>query len=289
MGQGAQTSLAQIVAEELGLPAERVVVSFADTELTPYDMSTSSSRTTFSMGHAARAAAGQIREQLLQIGAQALEARPDDLELVDSSVRVKGMIERRRTIPQLFQTRYGLPAGSLLGGYDFLTTGGLDADTSKGKASAFFFLSAAAAEVEVDTETGKVRVIKVATSVDVGKAINPLQCRLQDEGSMLTALGTALFEEMVFDGGQPVNATFLDYMPPSMEDHPAEFRSLAVETPHPEGPFGAKGSGEAAIATVAPAIANAVANALGGARIKDMPMHPERVLAAIEGYQETQR
>ncbi len=103
---------------------------------------------------------------------------------------------------------------------------------------------------------------------------------------MLTALGAALFEEMVFDGGQPINSSFLDYMLPSMEDHPESFQSLLVETPHPEGPFGAKGMGEAALGPVAPAIGNAVANALGGARIRDLPLRPDRVLAAMDDARE---
>jgi carbon-monoxide dehydrogenase large subunit len=124
-------------------------------------------------------------------------------------------------------------------------------------------------------------VIKAISSVDVGKAINPRQCTLQNEGSVLMGLGAALFEEMLFDNGQPINASFLDYMLPSMEDFPESFESLLVENPHPEGPFGAKGLGEAGIGPVAPAIGNAVANALGGARIRDLPLRPDRIVAAL--------
>ena len=137
----------------------------------------------------------------------------------------------------------------------------------------------------MDTETGKVKVNRVVSSVDAGKAINPRQCHLQNEGSMIMALGSTLFEEMLFDNGQPINATFLDYMPPSMEDHPKEFTSLLVETRHPEGPFGAKGVGEASLGPVEPAIGNAMANALGGVRIRDLPLRPERVLAALQASQ----
>ena len=98
---------------------------------------------------------------------------------------------------------------------------------------------------------------------------------------MILSLGSALFEEMVFDNGQPINSTFLEYMPPSMEDHPRQFRSLLVETPHPEGPFGAKGVGEAGLGPVEPAIGNAVANALGGIRLRNLPLRPDRVLSGI--------
>ena len=105
---------------------------------------------------------------------------------------------------------------------------------------------------------------------------------MQNEGSMIMSLGSALFEEMVFDNGQPINATFLEYMPPSMEDHPREFQSVIVETPHPDGPFGAKGVGEAALGPVEPAIGNAVANALNGLRIKDLPIRPDRILKVVQ-------
>jgi CO/xanthine dehydrogenase Mo-binding subunit len=281
IGQGPHTSLAQIVAEAIGLPLDRVTVTFPDTDFTPYDQSTSSSRTIFSMGHAALQAGTQIRDQLLDIASRQLEVAPHDLQVVDGIISVKGSPDRTMTIPQAFRAHFGTAVGSLFGAFDLQTTGGLHPDTGKGKASAFWFLSAAGAEVEVDLRTGKVRVVRAVVSVDTGKSINPRQCWLQNEGSMLTALGTALFEEMVFDNGQPVNASFLDYMLPSMEDYPDGFRSLLVETPHPEGPYGAKGMGEAGLGPVAPAIGNAVANALKGARLYDLPLRPERVLAAM--------
>jgi len=281
MGQGVRTCLAQIVAEQLGVPVERVTVSAPDTDATPYDKSTSSSRTTFHMGNAALRAAEEVRGQLLEAGAEALEVDKTDLEMVADGVRVKGVPDRSLTVPQLLRVKYGDSVGSIFGSCNFQVKGGLDPKTGKGKAAAFWFFSACGAEVEVDVETGKVRVLNIATSVDVGKAINPLQCWLQNEGSMLEALGAAFFEEMVFEQGQPVNGTLLEYMLPSMQDHPERFQSLLVENPHPDGPFGAKGAGEAAIPAVAPAIGNAVANALGGVNITELPLRPERIVAAL--------
>ena len=286
IGQGAHTSLAQIVGDVLGLPFDRVSVSFPDTDVTPYDKSTSSSRTTFHMGRAAQIAAGQIRDQLLQAGAKALEARIEDLELKDLNLQVKGVPEKSLTFPQLFRAIFGDPSGSLFGNHTLRTEGGVDAKTGKGKGSSFWFYSAAGAEVEVDTETGKVRVLNVATAVDVGKAIHPKQCDLQNEGSALAGLGSALFEEMRFDNGQLINGTFLDYLLPSMQDHPVEFESLLVETPHPDGPFGAKGMGEAALPPMAPAIGNAIANALNGARVRDLPVKPDKIVAALRAAKE---
>jgi CO/xanthine dehydrogenase Mo-binding subunit len=287
IGQGAHTSLAQIVGDALGLPLERVNVTFPDTDVTPYDKSTSSSRTTFHMGRAAQLAAGRIRDQLLQAGARALEARVEDLELKDLRLQVKGVPEKFLTYPQLFRVIFGEPGGSLFGHHVLRTEGGIDGKTGKGKGSSFWFYSAASAEVEVDTETGKVRVLRVASAVDVGKAIHPRQCDLQNEGSALAGLGSALFEEMRFDNGQPINGSFLDYLLPSMLDHPDEFHSLLVETPHPDGPFGAKGMGEAALPPMAPAIGNAVANALGGARVRDLPIKPHKIIEAIRNFDKT--
>ena len=243
-----------MVAEVLGLPRERVSVTLPDTDVTPFDQSTSSSRTVFSMGNAAIRAAREVADQLLEIGAGELEADAGDLELRDGFVQVAGVPERRLAIGDLFRARFGGVVGSLFGSHGFQSRGGVDPATGKGKASAFFFLSACAAEVEVDTETGKVRVVRLATAVDAGKAINPRQCHLQNEGSMLMSLGSSLFEEMVFDNGQPINCTFLSYLPPSIQDHPEVFTSLLVEHPHPDGPFGAKGMGEAALGPVEPAI-----------------------------------
>jgi len=281
MGQGALTSLAQIVGDELGLPFERVTVSLPDTDVTPYDKSTSSSRTTFHMGQAAQKAARQIREQLLEAGAKTLEARIEDLELRDGVLCVKGVPDKRMTITEIFKAKFGSTVGSMFGGHCFHTQGGLDPKTGKGKAAVFWFFSACGAEVEVDVETGKTKVLRAVTAVDVGKAIHPRQCGLQNEGSFLSGLGSALFEEMVYDNGQPINSNFLEYVLPSLEDHPQEFHSFLIETPHPEGPFGAKGVGEAALPPVAPAIGNAVANALGGIRIRDLPIKPDKIVAAL--------
>ena len=204
----------------------------------------------------------------------------------DGAVHVKGTAERRMTIKEIFKAKFGSTVGSMFGSHCFHTQGGLNPATGKGKAAAFWFFSACGAEVEVDRETGKVKVLNIATAVDAGKAIHPRQCAMQNEGSMLSGLGSALFEEMVYDNGQPINSNFLEYMLPSLEDHPAAFRSIVVETPHPEGPHGAKGVGEAALPPVVPAIGNAIANALNGVRVRDLPVKPNKIVAALNASKE---
>jgi CO/xanthine dehydrogenase Mo-binding subunit len=228
-----------------------------------------------------REAAAEIRQQLEDLAGEVLEAPATDIEIREGSAFVRGSPGRSVGIPDLFRRRFGLPIGSLFGAYDFQTHGGLD-HRGKGIASAFYTVSAAGAEVEVDTGTGKVSILRLATSLDVGKAINPRQCDLQNEGSMIMGLATTLFEEMTYDNGQPTNSSFVDYGLATMLDHPVAFQSILVEEPHPDGPFGAKGAGEGVIPTVGPAIANAVARALGGVRVRDMPLLPHRVLAAID-------
>jgi CO/xanthine dehydrogenase Mo-binding subunit len=201
-------------------------------------------------------------------------------------VCVRGVPDKRLSITDIFKAHFGSSVGSMFGGYCFKSEGGLNPKTGKGKAAAFWFFSACGVEVEVDLETGKVRILRIVTAVDVGKAIHPKQCGLQNEGSMLSGVGSALFEEMLYDNGQPINSNFLEYMLPSMEDHPLEFDSVLVETPHPEGPFGAKGMGEAALPAVAPAIGNAIANALGGLRIRDLPIKPDKIIAGLHAGKE---
>jgi CO/xanthine dehydrogenase Mo-binding subunit len=281
IGQGSTTALAQVLAEALSMPVDRVTVSLPDTDVTPFDQSTISSRTTFSVGRAAVDAGNVIRQQLLELAAGELEVALGDLEIEDGTVFVRGSPSTGLTFAQIINRHFGSAAGSLFGDSVFQTRGGLDPATGKGKASVTWFYAAAAAEVVVDLETGKVAITRMATAADVGKAINPVQCHMQNEGSMLTALGSALFEEMTFEGGQPTNSSFLDYGLPSFRDHPESFKSILVETPSEDGPFGARGVGESVISPVAPAIGNAVAAALGGARIRDLPISPERVLAAI--------
>ena len=181
-------------------------------------------------------------------------------------------------IPDLFRRRFGQPIGSLFGAFDFQTRGGLDHE-GKGIASVFYTVAATGAEVEVDTGTGKVSILRIATSLDVGKAINPRQCDFQNEGSMIMGLATTLFEEMTFDNGQPTNSSFVDYGLATMVDHPVDFRSVLVEHPHPDGPFGAKGIGEPPTISSTAAVAAAIRDATG-LPITRVPVRPDDIVFA---------
>jgi CO/xanthine dehydrogenase Mo-binding subunit len=282
MGQGSETTLGQIVAEELGLSLDHVHIVQPDTDVTPYDTITAGSRSTYHMGNAVRMAAGKIKAELCEVVASKLEVDPDDLVLRNGRVSVRGMEERGMTVGEIFLAKFG-SLGTTLAAEAVCqpAAGHMDPETGQSeKCTEYWFPSATAAEVEVDTETGQVKVLQLFSVGDTGTAINPRHCEQQLLGAALMHLGLTLFEEMIYDEGQLVNGSLLDYQVASIKDMPEAFRPIVVEVPHETGPFGAKGAGETGALTVAPAIANAIEDAVG-IRIRDLPLTPEKVLRAL--------
>jgi carbon-monoxide dehydrogenase large subunit len=270
-GQGAHTTLSQIVAEALRLPLSRVRVAPFDSDVTPYDQVTGSSRSTYNVGIALLGAAEQLTEQLLAHGADMLAVPP-------ARVLADGQGVADRASPD---HRHGLAAVLEHAGVEALWGEG-KADTgqlallSQGRiASAFWSVSAAGAEVEVDTETGALRVTRYVTAVDAGRAINPIACEAQLEGSVMMGLGPTLFEEMIWEDGALVTDGLLTYALPLMS-HLPELQVAVEEVPDPHGPYGAKGIGEVAIVPVAPAVANAVKSRTGR-RPRRLPMGPQQI------------
>lgn len=292
MGQGAATVLAQIVAEELGVRPERIRVVMPDTDVTPYERSTTSSRTTFHAGNALIAAARDARAQILEVAADVLEVHAGDLELRDERVWVKGMPDRSVPLARLWRAgMYARGQYPILGRGAYSTSGiydPLDPQTGRSKRStAFWMYAAQAAEVEVDVETGKVTVLRLSAAHDLGRAINPQTCEQQIEGALVMGLGQALFEQLVLDGGRPVNPSFIDYKIPCTLDIP-QLEAILVEAEHREGPFGAKGLGEPGLAPTAAAIGNAILDAIG-VKMADLPITAEKVLAALRARAEAGR
>ncbi len=280
IGQGSDTVLAQVAADALAVPVERVHVVHSDTAVTPYDQSTSSSRSTFSMGNAVNRAASEVRDQFVEMAARQLEVAPRDVVLKDGSAFPQGAPARRLAYAAIFRGHFGMGVGSIMGRGLFKTEGGLNPETGQGTASAFWFSGAGACEVEVDTETGVTTVLKYAGVVNAGKVINPLLAQGQVEGSIICALGHTFFEEMVYDAGALLNPNFMDYRLPTAFETPREVQVILLEDGHREGPYGAIGIGETAVAPVAPAVGNALARA-AGVRIFELPITPEKVLAAL--------
>jgi carbon-monoxide dehydrogenase large subunit len=292
MGQGATTVLAQIVAEELGVKPEHIRVVAPDTDVTPYDRSTTSSRTTFHAGNALRAAARDARQQMLEVAADLLEAAAGDLELRDERVWVKGSPDHFVPFSKLWKSgMYARGQYPILGRGAYSTSAiydPLDPVTGRSKrATAFWMYAAQAAEVEVDLETGKVTVLRLTAAHDMGRAINPQTCRQQIEGALVMGLGQALFEQLVIDQGRPLNPSFIDYKIPCTLDIP-QLEAILVEAEHDEGPFGAKGLGEPGLAPTAAAIANAIFDAIG-VRMRDLPITAERVMRALRERMEAAR
>jgi CO/xanthine dehydrogenase Mo-binding subunit len=282
MGQGSETTLSQIVAEELGLSPDQIHVVQPDTDVTPYDTITAGSRSTFHMGNAVRMAAAKIKTELCDVVASKLEVDPDDLVAGKGRIYVRGLEEKGMTLSEIFLAKFG-SLGTTVAAEAVCqpTAAHMDPETGQSeKCTEYWFPSATAAEVEVDTETGQVKVLQLVSVGDTGTAINPSHCGQQLECAALMHLGLTLFEEMIFDEGQLINGSLLDYQVVSFKDMPQLIRPIVVEVPHDDGPFGAKGAGETGALTVAPAIANAIYDAVG-VRIRDLPITAERVLRAL--------
>jgi CO/xanthine dehydrogenase Mo-binding subunit len=276
MGQGSETTLAQIAGKELGIPLQMIQVLGVDTDVVPYDLTTSSSRSTFHMGKAVQLAAQDIMCQLKQIVAKEYGVPEDKINFADGKIRLP---ESTLDYADVMFKRFGMPGGTLVGDGQVKTS--VKDEYGEKSTSAFWFYAAGAAEVEVDEETGKIKLLKYASAVDVGKAISPLGCRQQLAGAAITGIGQALFEEIAYDNGQLINPNLVDYVLPALGDMPAVIDPIAVETPDRNGPFGAKGIGESALIPVAPAIANAIYDAVG-VRIKDLPIKAEKIYLALE-------
>lgn len=284
MGQGSETALAQIAAEELGVAFDKVHVVQPDTDVTPYDTITAGSRSTYHMGNAVRAAAAKVKMELFAAAAAKLEASPDDLVAREGRIFVRGSEERGLTIPQAFLAKFG-SLGTTITGEAVCQTSAIPMDPETGlseKCTEYWFPSATSAEVEVDRETGKVRVLSLYAVGDTGTAINPKHCEQQLLGGATAHLGQTLFEFLNLEDGQILNGTLLDYQIASIQDVPETFKPVVVEVPHESGPFGAKGVGETGGLTVSAAIANAVEDAIG-VRIKELPITPEKILRLLAG------
>ncbi|MEM2958565.1 MAG: molybdopterin cofactor-binding domain-containing protein [Candidatus Jordarchaeaceae archaeon] len=289
MGQGVSTALAQIVSEELGIPVEKVSVVFPDTDVTPYDMGTVSSRSIFFVGNAVRNAAADAREQLLEIASYLLETDARNLVLKSGKIFV-------RDTPEKFVALSEIPLGESF--YVGIRGGGkgkpilgrgvfnipdatpLDPETGQGRnPSAFWMYAAQAAEVEVDTRSGRIEVLRIVSAHDVGKAINPQLIEGQIQGALAMGIGTTLLEEMELDDGRVRNTSFLYYRIPTAMDVP-EMIPIIVEKPHRQGPYGAKGLGEPALAPTAAAISNAIYSACK-VRVKELPITPQKILKGL--------
>jgi CO/xanthine dehydrogenase Mo-binding subunit len=273
LGQGAKTVMSQIVAEELSVPLGRVTVRPIDTAFTPFDRSTGSSRSTTVMGKAVELAAKDAHRQILELAAEKFEAPADAISLKNGEAAAGG---KKISYGDLIRAHFAMQGGEIVGrGY---AHGGMAPNPGD---PLFWEIGIGAVELEVDRETGEVHVEKYVTAADAGKALHPIQCEGQDEGSAMMGFGHTFYEAIQFDGGHIINPNLIDYKVPSFEDVPEEFESILIEDGNGPGPYGSKGLGEGGIIPVAPAVANAIAWSTG-ARIKELPLTPERVWRSLK-------
>lgn len=285
LGQGSDTLLSQIAAEELGVAIEDIKITSGDTAVTPVDAGAFASRTTIFAGNAVRLAAADAKRQLLEKVAEKLEANPADLDIKDRRIFVKGSPERGIGFAEAVRsTLYTFGGNAILGrgefdakvaphGRDFLLT-------SAGHISPAYTFGAQIIEVQVDRETGQVEPLKATVAQDCGFAINPLSLEGQVESCVAQAIGQALTEDLVRKDGVVLCPSFLDYKLPTVFEMPV-VETILVESIEPVGPFGAKGMGEGTVVPTSPAIANAVQDAWG-IRLKSLPITPEKVLKALK-------
>ncbi|MDA8201354.1 MAG: molybdopterin-dependent oxidoreductase, partial [Chloroflexi bacterium] len=276
MGQGARTIFAQIAAEELGAPLDWVTVVMGDTRLVPYDAQTSASRSSVLMGTAVLRACRDVQSKIRSMAAR-LEDVPEGAILVEhGTLRLP---DRELPILDVLKRGLGRLGGEVIGNGEMRKED--EPGHPLGGSAAFWEFNCTAVEATVDEETGDVTLLRHVTVSDVGRAVNPLQVRAQDEGAAVMGLGHTLMETYIFDeGGRIRNLGAIDYRIPTSMDLPLELESATVENGDGPGPYGAKGMSEGALLCVAPAVAAAVRDATG-AVIRELPLSPERVWRAM--------
>lgn len=281
IGQGSDSMLACVAAEVLGVDVSDVSVCQTDTDLTPVDLGSYSSRVTFMAGNAAIQAATKLRDMVFEVAAEELGVKTEDLDCADRIIFSKTDINKQMGFVDavvLAETRFGT-LGSV-GSYTPPRLGGKYKGAGAGPSPAYSF-TVHVAEVTVDPETGFVSVDRMVCAHDCGKALNPLIVEGQMEGSVYMGFGEAMLEEHTFHkNGLHRAPSILEYKIPTILDTP-ELESIIVESNDPEGPFGAKEAGEGPLHPAIPAIANAIYDAIG-VRLDKLPFSPDAVLKALE-------
>lgn len=288
-GQGTYTSIAQIIAERLRCPVENVHVAFeSDTDRDPYDWQTVASKGLILSGNAAILAADDLLEKAYGDAAQVLRANTRDLDHDGEKIFVKHHKESFVRFKQL-AIGYAYPNGNAIGGqligvgrYVAQGLSNLNKETGEGLPALYWTYGAHGMIIEVDIETGEYNVLKVASSYDVGKVINPGAVRGQSIGGMIQGLGTATCEGYIYDErGRLLNPSFTDNKIPTARDIPLEIETIPIETPQLDGPYGARGVAEHSMIGVAAALGNAIQHATG-ARLMHMPLRFEDVWRALQ-------
>jgi len=304
IGQGCNTVLAQIAAEEFGVSVDEVKMVWGDTAITPYfSRGSTSQRTTFNVGNAIRLACQDAKRQIFEIAAERLESPPQDMDIRDGRIYVRSNPSQGVSITELFASERELLPGEfgdyveksaeILGKGIWVTRPApSDPETAQipeniarmgGRLVGFYGYGVQGIEVFVNSENGEVKIEKVVAASDVGNPLNPKMCEQQIEGGVAMGIGSALWEEVALDKGEVLNPDFGNYKIVTAMNMPKieNFEVFLISAPHKDGPYGAKGTGETQMTPTAPAIANAIYNAVG-VRMKDLPITREGILKALK-------
>lgn len=289
MGQGAKTVFAQIAAETLGIPMEHITVMPIDTDISPFCLGSYASRVTTVAGKAIFLAASKVRRQLLELAAKKMHVNMELLEIKEGLIYNKLDSENAMTIAEI--CKYGIRTREAQELTAYVTydppTEGMDSNFYGDYSSAYTY-GAHGVEVEVDIVTGQVKIVRVVAAHDVGAVINAKGVVGQITGGVAQGAGWALYENLVYKDGVPQNANLRNYILMTIKDMP-KIESILVETNDPVGPYGAKGIGEPTLIPTAPAIANAIEDAIG-VRIKGLPLSAEKIFWALHpGLKESAR
>ena len=280
-GQGSDTVLVQMVAEELGLAMEDVDIKRVDTAMTPCDAGSYGSRVTVLAGEAARKAARDVKQQLAVFAAEKWEAKPEDILFKDQQVSVKGQPEKTMPFEQLAKIAcYSGSGAVILGrGYSDYGIDILDFEKGIGNCGTSYSFTSQLTEVDVDLETGFLKCTDMLIAHDCGIPLNPINVEAQNQGAAMQGMGQALYEEFKMDHGKTINPTLLDYKMPLASDIP-NIKVVDIITEDPDGPYGAKEASEGAIVSVPPSIFTAVHDATG-IWFKEQPLTPEKIAMAL--------
>ena len=281
-GQGSDTVLSMIAAEELGVRYEDVSLKRVDTAYTPVDPGSYGSRVTLLAGQATQLAARDAKKQLLEAGAKAWNVKPEDIEIRNGSVTLKTSPDKRISFEKLAKIACYEGSGAVVLGRGHSAYGleTINFNTGYGNGGTSYSFTAQTVRLGVDMETGKIDVTDFYIAHDAGVPLHPVSVESQNEGGAVQGLSQTIYEQFIMEKGKTYNMTLLDYKMPRSTDVP-DIKVTDIITDDPDGPFGAKEASEGSIVSTPPAVINALHDATG-VWFKELPVTPEKIVKALK-------
>ena len=281
-GQGSDTVLSMIAAEELGVPLEKIDLKRVDTAYTPCDAGSYGSRVTVLAGQATQIAARDVKQQLIGAVAEEWKVSPDELDIREGFLFLKANPQRRLDFERVAKVASYSKSGAVIIGTGYSSYGlePLDFVAGTGNAGTSFSFTAQASRVGVDLETGKVKVTDFTIAHDCGRPLHPISVESQNEGGAVQGMGQAIYEDFIMDHGKTLNPTFVDYKMPRSMDVP-NIKVIDIITDDPNGPFGSKEASEGSHVSAPPSVVSAIHDATG-VWFTELPVTPEKIVKALK-------